>query len=192
MKQTCKGFTLIELLIVIVVIGILSAMMMFSSTEAADSAKAAKIIADFTTLKKAINAWYLDNYDRIGIGVDTGNGKDELGILVNKKVTRFSVFVDGSGNAEFKRYIGNNSSLNFGSKNKNNTQDLYIIRATGKAKYWYISYYLGNKSSRLKEKLAGRAKSVGLLGSANLTADDEITSVYTNQAYVDMLLLRLD
>ena len=190
MKEGRKGFTLIELLIVIVVIGILAGMMMFSSTEAVDSAKATKIIGDFTILKKAVNAWYLDNYDRIGTGA--GNVADERGILVNGTVTRFSVFVDGSGNAEFKRYIGNNSSLNFGSKNKNNTQDLYIIRATGKAKYWYISYYLGNKSSRLKEKLAGRAKSVGLLGSANLTADDEITSVYTNQAYVDMLLLRLD
>ena len=35
-----KGFTLVELLIVIVVIGILSAMMMLSSTEALTSARA--------------------------------------------------------------------------------------------------------------------------------------------------------
>ncbi|MDY6399689.1 MAG: type II secretion system protein [Synergistales bacterium] len=53
-----KGFTLVELLIVIVVIGVLSAMMMISSTEAVSSAKATKIINDMTQLKKATTAWY--------------------------------------------------------------------------------------------------------------------------------------
>ena len=53
-----KGFTLVELLIVIVVIGILSAMMMLSSTEAVSSAKVARIISDLTNWKKAVLAWY--------------------------------------------------------------------------------------------------------------------------------------
>ena len=48
-----KGFTLVELLIVIVVIGILSAMMMLSSTEAVSSAKAARIVADLRNVKTA-------------------------------------------------------------------------------------------------------------------------------------------
>lgn len=184
-----RGFTLVELLIVIVVIGILAGMMMLSSTEAVDSAKATKIISDFTILKKAVNAWYLDNYDRISFGAS--GQKDERGILVNKTVTRFSEFINGSGNTEIKRYISNNASLKFESKSKNNTEDLYIIRATGKSKYWYVSYYLGNKSSRLKSKLAGRAKSTGLLGSNELGDDTQIKTVYTNQAYVDMPLLEL-
>jgi len=60
-----KGFTLVELLIVIVVIGILSAMMMLSSTEAVSSAKAAKIISDLRNLKTAVLAWYADNLDYV-------------------------------------------------------------------------------------------------------------------------------
>ncbi len=60
-----RGFTLVELLIVIVVIGILSAMMMLSSTEAVSSAKAAKIISDLRNIKTATLAWYADNLDAI-------------------------------------------------------------------------------------------------------------------------------
>ena len=56
-----KGFTLVELLIVIVVIGVLSAMMMLSSTEAVSSAKAADIVSDLRNLKTAALAWYADN-----------------------------------------------------------------------------------------------------------------------------------
>lgn len=58
-----KGFTLVELLIVIVVIGVLSAMMMLSSTEAVSSAKAADIVSDLRNLKTAALAWYADNLD---------------------------------------------------------------------------------------------------------------------------------
>jgi len=64
MKKTMrKGFTLVELLIVIVVIGILSAMMMLSSTEAVSSARAADIISDLRNLKTACLAYYADNLD---------------------------------------------------------------------------------------------------------------------------------
>ena len=60
-----EGFTLVELLIVIVVIGVLSAMMMLSSTEAVSSAKAADIISDLRNLKTAALAWYPDNLDYV-------------------------------------------------------------------------------------------------------------------------------
>ena len=56
-----EGFTLVELLIVIVVIGVLSAMMMLSSTEAVSSAKAADIVSDLRNLKTAALAYYADN-----------------------------------------------------------------------------------------------------------------------------------
>ena len=64
-KSARKGFTLVELLIVIVVIGILSAMMMLSSTEAVSSAKAADIISDLRNLKTAALAFYADNLDKV-------------------------------------------------------------------------------------------------------------------------------
>ena len=65
MKREIKrrGFTLVELLIVIVVIGILSAMMMLSSTEAVSSARASNIISNLRNLKTAALAWYIDSLD---------------------------------------------------------------------------------------------------------------------------------
>ena len=49
----------------IVVIGVLAAMMMLSSSEAVSSAKATKILADFDALKKASISWYVNNLDKI-------------------------------------------------------------------------------------------------------------------------------
>ena len=66
MKRNIKrrGFTLVELLIVIVVIGILSAMMMLSSTEAVTSAKASNIVSNLRNLKTAALAMYIDSMDQ--------------------------------------------------------------------------------------------------------------------------------
>ena len=60
-----RGFTLVELLIVIVVIGVLSAMMMLSSTEAVSSAKASNIVSNLRNLKTAALAWYADHLDMV-------------------------------------------------------------------------------------------------------------------------------
>ena len=71
MKRTTtkrKGFTLVELLIVIVVIGILSAMMMLSSTEAVTSAKASNIVSNLRNLKTAALAMYIDSMDQFDGG----------------------------------------------------------------------------------------------------------------------------
>ena len=184
-----KGFTLVELLIVIVVIGVLSAMMMLSANESVKSAKAAKIISDMTILKKAVNAWYLENFERIGSGA--GGVKNERGIMVNGKITRFSDFINGSGAAEFLKYIDNGKSIKIGSKSKNNTSDLYILRSVETSNVWYISYYMGKADSSMKSKLAAKAKSIGLYGCANLTDDKMLTQYYTNQNYVNLMALSL-
>ena len=70
MKRNIKrrGFTLVELLIVIVVIGILSAMMMLSSTEAVTSAKASNIVSNLRNLKTAALAMYIDSMDQFDKG----------------------------------------------------------------------------------------------------------------------------
>ena len=73
-RAKLKGFTLVELLIVIVVIGVLSAMMMLSSTEAVSSAKAAKVINNLRQLKTAALSWYMDNLDIVD-----GKGKIKKG-----------------------------------------------------------------------------------------------------------------
>ena len=59
-----KGFTLVELLIVIVVIGILSAMMMISSSEAVASAKATNIVANLRAMQVAALSYYEEHSER--------------------------------------------------------------------------------------------------------------------------------
>ena len=62
--KTKKGFTLVELLIVIMVIGVLSSMMMISSTESITSAKASDIITGLNNIKIAALAHYVDSFDK--------------------------------------------------------------------------------------------------------------------------------
>ena len=88
-----KGFTLVELLIVIVVIGVLSAMMMLSSTEAVSSAKASNIISNLRNMKTAALAWYADNLDNASeFGTDDVSGDifKYLGDTGNKAGYKFS------------------------------------------------------------------------------------------------------
>lgn len=78
-----KGFTLVELLIVIVVIGILSAMMMLSSTEAVTSAKASNIVSNLRNLKTAALSCYVDSLDKWADGTDAPEIKDVVVYLNN-------------------------------------------------------------------------------------------------------------
>ena len=108
MKRYAKrrGFTLVELLIVIVVIGILSAMMMLSSTEAVSSAKAAKIISDLRQLKTAALAWYVDNLDLIE------NSDDGFTLnAYSADILKYLGTVKVSGNYEFSDTSNNSTSV---------------------------------------------------------------------------------
>ena len=71
-----KAFTLIELLIAIVVIGVLAAMMILSSTEAVTTAQASNIVANLTHIRKAVIAWYGDNIKRIKYIPQNSGGTD--------------------------------------------------------------------------------------------------------------------
>ena len=174
-----KGFTLVELLIVIVVIGVLAAMLLFSSTEAVSSAKATKIISDLVLMKRAINAWYLDNYERLHVT------KDNNGFYVdakwNAKNNRYE------GGTRLHEYMNKNSgemSKYFSSTgvsfNKNTadwehaSRDQYGASIGNYAVYFgysnticYVLYRVSNHNdnaeAKLKAKLKARAKSAGLL-----------------------------
>ena len=61
-----KGFTLVELLIVIVVISILGAMMMISSSEAVSSAQASTIVSNLNAVKAAALSYYADHLNKSG------------------------------------------------------------------------------------------------------------------------------
>ncbi|MBQ7168614.1 MAG: type II secretion system protein [Synergistaceae bacterium] len=148
MTRTRKGFTLVELLIVIVVIGILSAMMMMSSSEAVTSAKASTIISNLRNLKTAALAYYNDNMDNYDSGASgyTTNGK-----FSDTEYTNLCAYLNG--------------------KNEVPDKDAYWIQVlaadSNHDSGWFVVYAAstatGNEGNRIRTKLAGRAKSLGLV-----------------------------
>lgn len=141
-----KGFTLVELLIVIVVIGILSAMMMLSSSEAVSSAKATAIISDLRNLKTAVLAYFADHADT----------------YLTKTIKENDKFTDNEIN-EVLQYLNGKDVPN---------KAAYTIQAhkSGSNIAWFIECNLvnlvqGEERASVRKKLVGRAKSVGLLSS---------------------------
>lgn len=139
MKGKRKGFTLVELLIVIVVIGVLSTMMMLSSTEAVTSAKASNIVSNLRNLKTAALALYVDSLDTWN--TETAGTTTHLTIDAVKNYLN-----DGSS-------IYNSAGYSITSVGEENQK---IAEAN-----WYIIYNVSE--DKVRTKLRGRASSVGLL-----------------------------
>ncbi len=131
-----KGFTLVELLIVIVVIGVLSAMMMLSSTEAVSSAKAADIVSDLRNLKTAALSYYADNLDTAET-VDVTTDTVKIAII---------------------KYLGETD------KDTSKVKNYKFAKGNPTTTEWYV-YYDG-VDTNVRPKLASRAASTGLLKDA--------------------------
>ena len=177
-----KGFTLVELLIVIVVIGVLSAMMMLSSTEAVSSAKASNIISNLRNLKTAVLSWYTDNLDRVVI-----ENKKSCKIKLDTGATQYLTAYVNANAKEFTKYL-NNEDINVkAAKGSTLAVGDYIIDGKDEGQLWVVGYYIG-KDSRVKEKLASRAASIGLLNGVSDNTDLKIAdlpkSMYTNGDFV--------
>lgn len=155
-----KGFTLVELLIVIVVIGILSAMMMLSSTEAVTSARASNIVSNLRNFKTAALAMYVDHLDDMDKGQlpTPASGQSTHGMLV--------------------QYMNKGGSSSTTSDNTDN-YNLVITKEGG------IYVYIENVSdTRVQEKLAGRAGSVGLFSDTSGTQYKSSTNNTTVYMFV--------
>lgn len=173
-----KGFTLVELLIVMTVTGILSAMMTMSGAEIVSSAKAAKIINNMVNLKKAVASWYTDNYHVI-----SATEKGEY--MINGK-TRLSDFLEQNPE-EIMKYLDNNDSIGFRSKryaqNKDNkNEEDYYIFLDVEYKTWYIYYNTGS-DTKLKDRLASKASSIGLFGLNDINREQDLVKNKNNQKY---------
>lgn len=145
MKKTHKGFTLVELLIVIVVIGILSAMMMLSSTEAVSSAKASTITSNLRNLKTATLALYTDDmatYDA-----------DPQKVPTIKEVCQYLNGKDKIPDKDDYYVVYGEYNTESGEKEKTNG--------------WFVVYKAaslpGDEGARIRDKLKSRAKSLGLV-----------------------------
>ena len=158
-KDKRRGFTLVELLIVIVVIGILSAMMMLSSTEAVSSAKASNIVSNLRNLKTATLSWYADHLDSI----DTSTNGVSNGII---KVGTANKTIQGAGIADsIKKYL-NNDNIPFDSKtDKHETKGTYGVWDAGanNRDTWYVGYRFNDREDDVRTKLKARAKTTGLI-----------------------------
>ena len=108
-----RGMTLAGILIVIMVLGILAAMMMFSSNEAITTAKATKIIANLQILKRAAIEWYTDNQDRVVKFDMKVNGSDAKAgmVIVNNRPKPIQECSEKD--LQLGRYLGHVSIENF-------------------------------------------------------------------------------
>lgn len=214
-----KGFTLVELLIVIVVIGILSAMMMLSSTEAVTSAKAAKVLADMRNIKTSVLEWYTENYDRVFkdtsgkyqiylSSTKTGTAK-YIGDFLKTNKDEMLKYFDGSSSITLMPHNDLNDSWpnshatgtyflcseTYGEMSNVENEDgtygrgnLNGITLTGNA--WYVGYCFGKSEAAVKEKVAARAKSIGLVGGHQKVVNETFKSAKGDFVY--MMIMPLD
>ena len=141
-----------------VVIGVLSAMIMFAADEAITSAKASNIIAILRNLKTAVLAWHADSFDQIP-NINVGS------IRFNKYRSNddkdywscIKRYISNSSHQELDTYYSlvTSSQLQSDGKNENTEQSA-----------WFVVYANEKLDDRIKHKLKGRAKATNLLRAA--------------------------
>ena len=165
MMKVRKGFTLVELLIVIVIIGILAAAMLLSSGSATASAEASNVVSELRNMKAAALMFYSDSMDAVNAAA-------------NNAAAGLATAPSTAAKSALAKYMDNPEKFNVASQPYRFT----ITGVTGQGTKWFVGYDVAGKTNQVKEKLAGKAKSVGLLAG---TAD--LTTVYTTGTSVWMV-----
>ena len=175
-KFVRKGFTLVEIMIVILVIGILAAAFVYSSTEAITTAKATRIIANLHTVRNAVLQFYGDYPDIF-----------ESKAYANKKGIQNYLQANPEYKQVIKNYIdtGKNTDIRFQEGGYVKSDVLPVIEGcygvadageknTSGERYadnrftWFVGYGLTKDEDKVGEKLRARAKSEGLLFSGRI------------------------
>ncbi len=156
MKKFRKGFTLVELLIVIAVIGALSGMMMQASSDAVDSAQAAKILSNLQSLKVAAMEMYIEEpliaakesiafNDATAVSTsDTRTIAEVLGAYLGKKADALTA----SGAAKKYGLVGDGN-------------------------HWYVVYALDTEdNAAVKAKIAAKAEEADIYAWQAATIPD--------------------
>ena len=189
MTRNRRGFTLLEMLIAITVLVILAGVTVFSTLDLVTVADANKVINDMMQLKTATLMWYKENSSRIV--------PSTFKIKTNGTEQYFSEFIKNHG-SEIMKYLRTSVQLRY----KKSTNDIgdYSLIAVNSSKQWYVCCNLGETKDtsdmeapymKIKSKLAGNAKTLGLRGTASLE-NDTIPSTYTDQKFVCMHILTLE
>lgn len=166
-----SGFTLVELLIVIVVIGILSTMIMMSSTEAVTSSRAANIVSNLRNIKAAALALYADSMDTF---LKTPGAEIDFVKDVQPYLQKGTTLAD---------------------------MDKYTVYNANGEWFVYYQLHDENDTAKadasLQKKISGRAESAGLFNASSNNAaptkktdlnnkDTDNYEPYTNADYVAM------
>ena len=185
-----NGFTLVELLIVIVVIGVLAAMMIMSSDESVSTAKAAKIIANLHTLKRATMTWYMDNREKVQLDgrVKIGNTIKPVQEWGDKiQLSKYISSMNDSGIKFYPSYQDPNTN----NQNTDLMEGYYglcdggtfkekvtkgetttIVTTEFHRNAWYVGYRFKASEKKVREKIRGRMESSGVfLGTADAHKD---------------------
>ncbi len=166
------------------VIGVLATMMIISSTEAITTAKATKIIANLTHIRKAVIAWYLDNRYKIMYSSNQNDGKDVKfffnGVRYNSiqdalsgkaHSTQTNSGVDKSQVVSFTNYLEGLGAVNERGDTKEGawaylSSGGYGVNDAGtewRRETWFAGYHFKDGEEALKRKLWDRKDSLGLI-----------------------------
>ncbi len=184
-----KGFTLIETLIVVAVIAILVKMAIIGVDEFISTAKATKIINNLYTLRAATWAWYADNKQNVIQYTGTFRGKSVVAGMVAIGDTVNPIQEWGDKDLKLSQYIGrveSGTKINLNNvkqtvpgtsrvstylgvgyygicdggtvRDKNNSSVVKEYRRN----LWYAGYRFKPGEEKVKEKIKGRMKSIGI------------------------------